>query len=781
MSFGQFNFKVPVKIPGIQPKQSQIRDSIKKSSSQPQPQPTPPPPPSKKRSTEAADTSDEPQKVKRRSGGKHQMAACCACKKKRKKCDGKYPICSGCITSKVECTVFDGTTGRVIPRDYIQKLEETISSLNNQLKDASSNGDGGPNAENSAKPSSVDNDEDLLKPSINNTSNQTKQSMIKKSPRFEDEDLEMEIGYITLGAAAESRYIGDSSAYSIAKAITSSIDYYKKEKHASRTKFTNNTNSPPMVTEIFDPPVTKPSLVVAQSYLKNYSIHVQCQYPFLDWDWVLKCFDEVMNHDSSKPEEIFFIYMIFSIGSQIATSNLSHSNLTFTKAYYDKAMESLTPLVEVNTLKTVQAYLIMSVFSQKMPDGSSIWQTTGLAIRTAVALGLHREPYRKEYMSEKMQKLNELRYRIFWCAYGMERINGVVLGRPFGISDIDIDAPIPQQTSEISVACHVFKLRRIQSSICTFVYKPVVIMDSPEDIDSTRVQIVLELNDWMNTFPSKSHPISVFESRNWCQISYHNSMLLLLRQVVLEVSKLKERSHPRTIEWFKVFTQSASAICMHYKAIHVKGKLSYTWLAMHCVFVAGLSFLYCLWIDTSIKVLEWKRRGLIYDTISACSSILYVLAERFGSASIFRDTFERISNSVLLKVENDDLGLNESYTTATHSDNPDQTPINNYGGSSGATPSMPMMSESFFPSGVLNEQSIGIDQYLGYEMKDVIEGRCNVENLLNPENTNIAMQQELNLDMDLSLWEFLDTTGDKFLRDIYYDMESNLHSSMGAS
>lgn len=52
-------------------------------------------------------------------------------------------------------------------------------------------------------------------------------------------------------------------------------------------------------------------------------------------------------------------------------------------------------------------------------------------------------------------------------------------------------------------------------------------------------------------------------------------------------------------------------------------------------------------------ILQWKRKSVIYDTISACSNILYVLAERWEGAKAFRNSFEQISKSILSKLEDE--------------------------------------------------------------------------------------------------------------------------------
>lgn len=661
--------------------------------------------------------------LRTRARGKHHMAACCACKKKRKKCDGKYPVCSACASANIPCTIRDLTTSRVIPRNYIQTLEERVADLEAVVALSGNR-----------------NRLDESSPQSSTTPTSSTSAASKGS-------LEMEVGYITLGAAAESRYLGASSAYSIAKAITNLIHYYRSDSAATLELHLSQPND---VEE--EQPFVVPSKSVAQRYLSSYKRIVQCQYPFLDWEWVAQGFDNVIQGTSATAEELFFTYMILAIGLQVTESALHNVS---TKRLFSKALESITPIIEANTLRTVQAYLILAMFSQKMPDGSLIWQTTGLAIRTAVGLGLHREPYRKE------EDQGQLKTWIFWSAYGLERINGMVLGRPFGISDVDIDAPLPLETPDTAVACHVVRLRRIQSSICSFVYKPqhhLFRIDSKE-ADATRVEIVLELNNWVLTFPAKSEPLLSFETPNWSLISYHNLMLLLLRPVVLEVLIHKRELNDRLIEWFKVFTQLASAICLNYKEIHAKGKMSYTWLALHCVFVAGLSFLYCLWVDLSLSVLEWRRRGVVYDTISACSSILYVLAERFSSAAVFRDTFESISNTVLQRID-------ESKVSSVLRDTTYQHQLLQRAG-----PSYGQESTKFLV-GALSKESIGIDQYLGFDLDEFRDDETSgIQSEVLQQN---PLPQPNSSQFDGNLWEYLDNTGDKYLRHIYYHMENGL-------
>lgn len=668
---------------------------------------------------------------RRRSGGKHQMAACCACKKKRKKCDGKYPICSSCEKHGKECTILYAPTGREIRRDYLDQLESFLERRENYIKELE------------FKLHMHDSERKTFSPLVSGSLNDTTDS--DSPPKYPptvnlNKDLAEDVGYISLGAAGEPCYIGETSAYSLAKVINSSINCFP----LSKTKILDLK-----VEEFSSLPFRFPSKETVNRLISCYRKTVHCQYPFLDWTFVEKCVEKVIKRKEKDPISNYFLFMILAIGSQIEASTNTTIFLSYTKSYYLKAFETVSTVVESITHQTVQAYLLMAIFSQKMPDGVSGWQATGLAIRTAVVLGLHRKPYYRnnESVSNEQRQLQDLKSRIFWSAYGIERISGLVLGRPFCISDVDIDAPFPIETQDTNVACHLVKLRRIQSSICSFIYKPLHLMGEAEDLDSTRIEILLELNEWMTTFPYKHNPLSAFETDDWSVISYHNSVIILLRPIILEISRLKENSPTRYLEWFKMFTESASAVCINFKNMYLKKKLSYTWLALHFCFVSGISFLYCIWLDRTLHVLRWKRKSLIYETIDACQTSLYVLAERWDSASRFRDWFEKLSN--IVKVSVDPQVENESHTGTTNLIN----------------------------SSVFVDERLELDLFL----QNRVAKNKNKMGISGETGSITSPNASLNLDTKNindftleSLAEFLDSTGDNYLKDLFYEMEDNM-------
>lgn len=576
---------------------------------------------------------------------KHHLAACSSCKKKRKRCDGAYPVCLGCAMRRIECTVYDHTIQRVIPRNYIQTLEERIVALEkNQAKTAS-------------RPSS---------PGLGPAQLETAQ---------------LEAAQLETGSLAQSdELLVFSDCVSVVQALANPMDLFEKKE-----------------LRVSIPPFSKPSHEDSEMYLSIYHRQVHIQYPLLDWSWTQNACRQVINTDSQDTEHLFFLYIVCAIGAQLMRKT------TFARMYYKKSIEYFGSIIDSESLSTVQAYLLIVIYALNTPNASTIWQTLGLAVRAAVALGLHRRPYRQENM--------ELKSRVFWSAYCLDRLAGVVFGRPFAISDEDIDMPFPKETPETTAALHMVRLRRVQSSICNFLNRPVLGMEESA-VDLARVEMTLQLNEWMSSFSQVPLLIPLVDALDWVKFLYNYLMMILLRPVVLEVLKLRRQASLRTLEWFRVFAHSALAICTCYRDFHVKGSMNYSWLAMHCIFVAGLSFLYCLWLDFSAQVLDWVQNPLINNTITACSEVLSEFVERFPEAEPFRNTFERVSLAVMSKIEDkhDSLGHKNSIDTVV---------------------------------------SMGVAEYLGLE----------------------AIKLDPSRELDTTMWEFLDSTGDKFLRVIFNELE----------
>jgi hypothetical protein len=82
---------------------------------------------------------------------------------------------------------------------------------------------------------------------------------------------------------------------------------------------------------------------------------------------------------------------------------------------------------------------------------------------------------------------------------------------------------------------------------------------------------------------------------------------------------------------------SAGQVCHMYKNVRdTQYYLSYSIIALQTVFLAGLTLIYCFVTDPTIFSPTFS------SDIRACSTVLYIIAERWPSAVKVRDSFEKL-------------------------------------------------------------------------------------------------------------------------------------------
>lgn len=94
---------------------------------------------------------------------------------------------------------------------------------------------------------------------------------------------------------------------------------------------------------------------------------------------------------------------------------------TYTQIYSNAAISFLSTLTDQHSLATVQCLLLLETYSFWHPRSEiSTWQVAGLALRTAVEIGLHRR-LRSRAEREKDPLRYEMKKRVFWAVYTMDR------------------------------------------------------------------------------------------------------------------------------------------------------------------------------------------------------------------------------------------------------------------------------------------------------------------------------------------------------------------------
>jgi hypothetical protein len=104
------------------------------------------------------------------------------------------------------------------------------------------------------------------------------------------------------------------------------------------------------------------------------------------------------------------------------------------------ATEPMSCILDQHNLATVQFLILLGVHGQRSPYGAGAWSQVRYATSMCIEMGLHRR--RSMDGSPGQRRDTEIRRRVFWSCYCLDRMTSIVLGRAFAIADRDINVEV---------------------------------------------------------------------------------------------------------------------------------------------------------------------------------------------------------------------------------------------------------------------------------------------------------------------------------------------------
>lgn len=318
------------------------------------------------------------------------------------------------------------------------------------------------------------------------------------------------------------------------------------------------------------------------------------------------------------------------------------------------ALQHVSAACETRSVQNVEAMTLLVIYHLRSATSHGLWYMIGLAMRTCIDLGLHR----KANTAHLDPFTAQLRRRLFWTVYYLERAISLSLGRPFSIADrhIDLDLPLdidddirdpailsspppPTKVTTLSLAVALFRLRQIDSKIQHSIYRA----DRPlHTLRPKMDKLYRELEEWKASVLPRFHGSEL----DYPTLHFNRSVRLLIQPFLPLL--------PVTDPYYHICLRAAGDICQTHKKLHQTLEYGHSFLAVQTVFVAGITLLYALWTNTE-KV--WSVR--MSNDIRACSTVLFVMSERAAWVKKYRDAFELLVNAAMEKLQG-----NEAATTS---------------------------------------------------------------------------------------------------------------------
>ncbi|WVQ73386.1 hypothetical protein IAR50_002957 [Cryptococcus sp. DSM 104548] len=350
--------------------------------------------------------------------------------------------------------------------------------------------------------------------------------------------------------------------------------------------------------------------------------------------------------------DIFVVMMVLALSTMASSRFVDPPDdlRACSEAFHAEAIKHLDAVFEEQSYVGLQAILLLVWYSLLNPDKGSIWFLIGLATRTCVDMGYHNE---HNIPVDQLDALElDMRRRLFWCTYKMDRLLSQSLGRPPSIPDGFINVPLPSDLHDIdihaghygpmtgepcsykAVFIHTTKLRQLQSEVLfnTYgVHSSTGRLPSQEWVDDCYER----LQEWLKNAPEPRGAVST----EGYALSYHNSCLLLFRP---------SPGCPRPGRKALSIVLSSSGYNIRiYRRMQLNNRISWLWMTSHFSFMAGLSFLYAF--SNLYSLGGGEDVPTIEDamiTIESCLGVLEFLAPRVPSASACHDTMRTLSQAI---------------------------------------------------------------------------------------------------------------------------------------
>ncbi|CAI6085504.1 unnamed protein product [Clonostachys chloroleuca] len=563
-----------------------------------------------------ADAPSQPIQKRRRV-----TRACDECRRKKIKCDGKQP-CTHCSVYSYECTYDKPSNRRRNPApQYIEALEGRLQRAETLLRKFMPDVDlADPNLDPAVQQEFHNREQARARaakqqpghhsvPSTSSSNDTQLMSMIDSTGQL---DIDDKGGWDFHGISSGAVFLKRMKDHFRGKLGPSTkLPFMARgERHtgltnldpptpAGQSPFSSVSNYAEMPSKEVTRNLCYYSLSCATCLVRI--IHIPSFYEKLD-----SVYDRPV--DSLSQEESHFLGLVYSVLALGCMYNsldeASPSRMAYQEAteegsmkYYKSARVLLQDITECRDLTSLQALLFIILFLQATSNLSACYAFVGIALRSALRMGLHRHLEHAQIDTVE----DETRRRVFYVIRQMDIYVSTLLGFPLLLNTDDIDQPYPSEVDDefitptmilqpppgsssfyVAFNAHT-RLMEILAKITKFVYpmksgpsngklQKASAAKSSYSISYARIkEIEGDLHDWFEKLPerwrpSPDGPIEVVRVRHLLRFVYAHVQLVLYRPFLHYVS-------PRLGQGTKIdelsYACAAAAISVSRNIVHI--------------------------------------------------------------------------------------------------------------------------------------------------------------------------------------------------------------------
>ncbi|KAL4819943.1 fungal-specific transcription factor domain-containing protein [Aspergillus spinulosporus] len=207
---------------------------------------------------------------------------------------------------------------------------------------------------------------------------------------------------------------------------------------------------------------------IADFLINVFFKHAETYYYVLDKEWLTDKVDALYNDrgrfGNKSAAVVSIVLIVFAIATQYAyLDSPTRKSADFTEdalgtMFYQQAIRLLPEIIEASSLESVQACLLFAIYALPLDASGLGYIYITLTNRLGMQNGLHRK-YTGTGLSAAMV---EMRNRVWWTAYTLERKISIFHGRPLSTHRFDVDAPLPTHRDDMQCEMIPYMVASIQ-------------------------------------------------------------------------------------------------------------------------------------------------------------------------------------------------------------------------------------------------------------------------------------------------------------------------------